>query len=57
METPDQATAEGMRRGIFNQREREGQTGPHPYAALDLTKPEDRRIIAAVYADMVGAGR
>lgn len=46
------AQAEGMRKGILAQREREGLTGPHPYDALDFTKPEDRRIIASVYAAM-----
>lgn len=45
--------AELQRDGILNQRAREGRTGPHPYGALDFTREEDRRIIAAVYASMV----
>lgn len=41
-----------MRRGILAQRERMGLTGPHPYGKLDFRVAEDRRIIAAAYAEM-----
>ena len=55
METIGIAVAEGMRKGILAQREREGLTGPHPYAALDMAREEDRRIIASVYRSMAEA--
>ena len=55
MDTPGIAVAEGMRKGILSQREREGLNGPHPYDSLDFTKEADRRIIASVYRDMVFA--
>ena len=46
------AQAEGMREGILSQRRMAGLNGPHPYGSLDFDRPEDRRIIASVYADM-----
>ena len=46
------AQAEGMRRAIISQRNREGHYGPHPYDSLDFRTENDRRIIASVYADM-----
>lgn len=52
--TPTPARAEGMREGILAQRRMQGLDGPHPYGLLDLPgSAADRRIIAAVYADMV----
>ena len=52
--TPTVREAEGMREGILSQRRLQGLTGPHPYGLLKFdTSPADRRIIAAVYADMV----
>lgn len=53
MEAPGIAVAEGMRKGILSQREREGLTGPHPYDSLDFSQESDRRIIASVYRQMV----
>lgn len=47
------AQAEGMRKGIFAQYEREGRSASASiYNTLDFDKPADRRIIASVYADM-----
>jgi len=50
--TPTKPEAVGMLEGILAQRRREGLTGPHPYNALNVADPVDRRIIGAVYADM-----
>lgn len=50
---PTEAEAEGMREGILSQRRQQGLTGPHPYGTLNFSTIADRRIIAAVYADMV----
>jgi hypothetical protein len=50
---PSPRQAEGMREGILSQRRQQGLTGPHPYGTLDFSTIADRRIIAAVYADMV----
>lgn len=51
----DKKTAEGMRQGILAQRKREGLTGPHPYDSLDFNRPENRRIIGSVCAEMAGS--
>jgi hypothetical protein len=51
--TPEREHAEGMLAAIHKQRESEGQTGPHPYATLDLDDPVDRRIVGSVYSLMV----
>lgn len=50
--TPSRHHAQGMLEGIRAERRMRGLTGPHPLDRVDLDRPEDRRLVGAIYAHM-----